>query len=505
MNIEFRLPRGATRNWHETLRRKAVHAGHRVRVAIVDAPVFAPPGLSLLTLFESMLYRSARNGAGRLCEAPVSMDLSEVDLVIDLAGGGYAGSAMRLEPIWDGSLAEAAAIAALLDRRSPVLAVAFVDGDCSVGGVITQSVITHGVAALEEPDIFTPSFDRVCGRMGDLVLRAVQMVGTGVRGAVLDVSHGRAISAGRPLGFALSSVAAKVNARLMRLAIQTPQWRIGWRHAANDLVIDTMRWPALRYNVLRDDGKRYFADPFVMRHAGVTHVLCEEFPFATQRGILSAFIIGDDGAASEPRPVLELPYHLSYPMIFKEGDTIYMIPETSGNRTIELWRAERFPDRWTLEATLVENVVASDATLVRHGGRYWIFATISEEGQSTWDALGLFSAERLQGPWTAHPSNPVLIDAGAARPAGMMVNRGGRLLRPAQNCLTGYGAGLAICAVERLDLEGFQQKIIGSLDRRIGGAGGAHTLNAADGVEVIDFFGSMADQPGLRQARVHSD
>ena len=30
-----------------------------------------------------------------------------------------------------------------------------------------------------------------------------------------------------------------------------------------------------------------------------------------------------------------------------------MLPETSGNRTIELYRCEHFPDRWALDTVLM--------------------------------------------------------------------------------------------------------------------------------------------------------
>jgi hypothetical protein len=52
----------------------------------------------------------------------------------------------------------------------------------------------------------------------------------------------------------------------------------------------------------------------------------------------------------------------------------------------------------------------------------------------------------------------VLLDAAAARPAGRMYRRGGILHRPAQDCSTGYGGALALCTVNRLDLDGYEQE-----------------------------------------------
>jgi hypothetical protein len=70
-----------------------------------------------------------------------------------------------------------------------------------------------------------------------------------------------------------------------------------------------------------------------------------------------------------------------------------------------------------------------DATLARHDGLYWIFATQEGDGATSWDAFHLYSTPALPGPLTAHSMNPVLVDAAAARPAGAVVCRGGALWR----------------------------------------------------------------------------
>jgi hypothetical protein len=188
--------------------------------------------------------------------------------------------------------------------------------------------------------------------------------------------------------------------------------------------------------------------------------------------------------------MLEQPYHMSYPFGFAENGAIWMIPETSANRTIELYRAERFADVWVRHAVLVDGVVAADATIVTHAGRRWLFASLAEAGGSSWDSLGLFHAPSLLGPWTPHPSNPVVIDVRAARPGGMLFTREGRLFRPAQDCSRDYGSGLTLCEVTRLDPDGYEQHIVRQLAARPDWrADGAHTLNDAGGLEVIDCVG----------------
>jgi hypothetical protein len=116
-----------------------------------------------------------------------------------------------------------------------------------------------------------------------------------------------------------------------------------------------------------------------------------------------------------------------------------------------------------------------------------MMATVRDEGGSCSDALHLWSAPSILGPWMPHRRNPVLIDIAAARPAGRVVRRGGRLIRPVQDCRCGYGAALALAEITRLDDDQFNQKVLATLrsgdlwpGRRL------HTLNRAGRLECID-------------------
>ena len=119
-----------------------------------------------------------------------------------------------------------------------------------------------------------------------------------------------------------------------------------------------------------------------------------------------------------------------------------------------------------------------------------MFAATRDGAGSHSDMLSLFTAERLLGPWTPHPANPVLIDAGSARPAGNIVRRGGRLWRPVQDCRAGYGTALGLAEITRLDREGFAQEVRTVLRPGPGWPGRKlHTLNRAGPLEVIDGSG----------------
>jgi len=500
MRIEFDSGAARARRWRVDLAERLAACGHEVAVArSAPARMAAETGLALLVGLERLLYGIAHPLCSESIDWPAGFAGSGAasDLVVDFGGKRLEtpAEATTLIPLYDGRPGEEAAIGAVLDGHAPWLSIAL-----RRPGDSEARLVAAALPALEEPLIFSLSIERVLRRMVSLLSRTIERFAAGrldEQGPSLPVSPVPPRPGVWPASaFLVRGVSAKLARRLTSLCAHTHHWRIGWRWAKGDEVFTRRASPASPYAVLRDDARRFYADPFVLWRDGVAHVLCEEFPYATGKGVISAFSIRPDGAVSAPRVVLERPYHLSYPMVFARYGQIYMIPETSANRTVELYRATIFPDQWTLEATLLEGLSAADATLTERDGRLWLFAALAEDGGSSWDTLGLFHAERLTGPWSAHAANPVLIDAGSARPGGMLFEHGGSLIRPAQDCTAGYGSGLSLFRVDRLDPEGYLQVPLARLAPPPNcGAKGMHTLNAAGGLEVIDWLGLRPRRP----------
>jgi hypothetical protein len=174
-----------------------------------------------------------------------------------------------------------------------------------------------------------------------------------------------------------------------------------------------------------------------------------------------------------------------------------------GANCIALYRAARFPDRWTREYVLLESISGYDATIVEKGGRWWLLVTTSRWQSSSSDNLMIYSASSLAGPWKALPESPQLIDARAARSAGAIWSYQGKMFRPAQDCSRVYGGGLSLCRIDVLDGECYEQTIIGRITATSGKAVlGCHTFNAAGNIEAIDVFGDIS---GLQTAFLSVD
>lgn len=205
---------------------------------------------------------------------------------------------------------------------------------------------------------------------------------------------------------------------------------------------------------------RFWADPFVVENDGEHHVFFEDFDFATGRGRVSTGRLVDDGLA-DVTPVLAPDYHLSYPCVFDLDGVLHMIPESSENRTIEMWRCDEFPARWSRVGALLDDVSAVDTTPLFHDGLWYVFCNIDRSGGDGYaDELHLFTSPDLSpGSLTPHPASPVVTDAEYARMGGNFRTQGDRLLRPAQRGGEFYGSGLAFMEVEKLSPTEYRESV----------------------------------------------
>ncbi|SAL82384.1 hypothetical protein AWB67_06108 [Caballeronia terrestris] len=236
--------------------------------------------------------------------------------------------------------------------------------------------------------------------------------------------------------------------------------------------------------------ERFYADPFPWRDAdGRYHLFFEDLPYDTNKGVISHVALdpATNTWKAPPHVVLERPYHLSYPFIFAYEGNVFMVPETSNNRTIEIYRAAPFPSAWVLHTVLMENIVAADTTLYYESGIWWLFTTIEQGEGPNWDELYLYHAPTPFGPWHAHPMNPIVSDCRRARMAGNIFRDvSNRLIRPAQNCEREYGSALWFCEITELSPTAYAETPLFSKEPPPAYVG-FHTWNRVGEITVVDI------------------
>jgi hypothetical protein len=486
VRLTVRLVPSRLRQWHlRVVKRLAARPGTAVTVVWANSTATLPSAVALLFALEKLIYRVAGT---RASDAAMPADLAPfttvqtqaADLVIDLSGIDPLPGAPTWQLTFDGVADEAAAIGALVQGRMPVLAVV----DAASGRPVVS-----GRPGTESKNVLMLAFEDVLARAGMLITAALDGAAPRHGG---DAPQPATANAAMVARFAVRSLARAIAMRLYRLCYQAPHWRVGWRLIDGPGVIELHALPDGGWRDLADDGKRFYADPFPAIHAGRTYLFLEDFDHRLGRGVISAVEFDRRGPAGTPRPVLDTGSHASYPFVFEYRDEMWMVPETCTDATVDLYRATAYPDRWIKEATLLRGIVASDATLFEHAGRWWMLATVQGDAGSYSDVLHAWSADTPLGPWCAHARNPILVDIASARPAGHVVRRGGRMIRPVQNCTNGYGTALGLAEITRLDDEAFEQRVDVMLwpgtswpGRRL------HTLNRVGRLECIDGSKSL--------------
>jgi hypothetical protein len=322
--------------------------------------------------------------------------------------------------------------------------------------------------------------------------RAIALLMRALEGRARGESLGRTVPAAhvRPRRSFVDSLHAA-----SRSVIQVTAGRVGrrwarydvWFLAFRELHTDETQSRAPRgYQPWGTTNQRFAADPCLFVRDGVTYLFFEDSAFKPQHGRIAWSRVNDDGTLTPPQIALDRPYHLSYPFVFEHDGDVFMIPESAANRTVDLYRAARFPHEWVFDQTLLHDIDAVDAT-IHYDGRWWMFVNIGEYGSSTVDELFLFSADTLRGPWISHPMNPVNCDAASARPAGRLFREGDDLVRPAQNCSVIYGGAITLNTVELLSETDYREANRGTIGpERLPGVEGVHTLSRTDRFEVID-------------------
>jgi hypothetical protein len=239
-------------------------------------------------------------------------------------------------------------------------------------------------------------------------------------------------------------------------------------------------------------GDRFWADPFVLKSGDRYFIFVEEFIYKANKGHISILEMDLNGCLLGTGKIIENPYHMSYPFVFESDGVCFMIPETGGNRSIDLYRCTEFPWKWEFVKSIMKDINAVDTTLFRYEGKWWLFTLIDKINSSlaVSPELYLFYADDfLADNWISHPMNPIVTDVRLARPAGKVFIRDGIVYRPSQDCSGRYGNSFDINEIITLTTDSYKEKQIKKIrpdwDPTLKGT---HTFNQNEGFTIIDVY-----------------
>lgn len=204
-----------------------------------------------------------------------------------------------------------------------------------------------------------------------------------------------------------------------------------------------------------NENVNFVADPFGIYHLDQWYLFYESMNVGSRKGKICVSTSSDRSSWTEGAIVLDEPFHLSYPQVFKVGSDIFMVPESFEANEIRLYRANNFPYEWEFEKVLLQGRYV-DSTLYFKDELWWMFACDAPEDHNS---LRLYYTDNLYGDWQEHPESPICKDeAQNSRPAGKLIEYRNKLYRFAQDCSPFYGHSVRAFEIETLNLSEYKEK-----------------------------------------------
>lgn len=265
------------------------------------------------------------------------------------------------------------------------------------------------------------------------------------------------------------------------------------------------------------EGRYWLADPFVFEKNGVVYLFYEAYDLVLRRGLIGYSIYEDNNTPAKINIIINETYHLSFPYIFEFNDDIYIMPETSGDYSLYVYKALSFPNVWEKVSYVLSDVYACDSIFIRGlDGDYLLTSEMYHnvpDGKyaSCWVKNYIYNVKDL----TVQDSEGMKVAEGefGIRNAGAVFSENGKMFRIGQDCrYSQYGRGLVLFEIKSLSpyiekkIELWEMSDFDSHITRSDATAlvGVHTYNISNNYEIIDFSQTKRVCPKtLRQRRFY--
>jgi len=242
---------------------------------------------------------------------------------------------------------------------------------------------------------------------------------------------------------------------------------------------DNVDWLKLR------KGSKYAADSFCFESNNTNYIVFEDYDYKTRKGIISLAKLDENNKPIEVKPVLERSFHLAYPFIFKHEQSIFLIPETAENATVELYKWNEMDETFIFQQVLL-NIPGVDVSIVYHQSRWWLFCGLKNELPN--EKLYVYYSDELTGTYKPHLLNPVKVNPAGSRPGGQFIVKNDVLYRPAQHSVNWYGEKIDWFKINELTPTSFIEEYVDDIKPQKDWEHnmGVHTFSQTSSLLVID-------------------
>ena len=268
------------------------------------------------------------------------------------------------------------------------------------------------------------------------------------------------------------------------MILRSDMWNLGF---ITDDISDVIKSDRLNIHWMKHNyTDRWFADPYLLE---VTDdkivVLVEEFSYKLRKGRIARLVVSrPDYVLQDMKIILELPTHLSFPVIYQKDEDIFVMPENSKSGGITIYKYN--PQAIRLEKLHeVGSLPLTDATIVKaKTGEEFIFSTKLPNPNGNELQIYSYDGNKLQ--MDENPIANITFPSNVARNAGDAFYIGEQMYRPAQDCNKCYGNGLDI---QKVNIKGhsFTFETIKTFHSDNPNYSlGYHTFNMKNGLIIVD-------------------
>ncbi len=264
-------------------------------------------------------------------------------------------------------------------------------------------------------------------------------------------------------------------------------WQIAF---ADNTLEDIVDGSPLKLHVMEHDYKdRWFADPFILDVTDTEILLLVEcVTDDTRRGRIALLNVDKESYKLKNMfYVLDLPTHLSFPVIVRHNGHVYVYPESGESGSLDIYEFDSSKKSLVFQETIMDKALG-DAIISDEFGDLYMFATENPDMNGRCLSIYRRNADKS---WTL--DEKVLFDDYVARMAGEFFKVGNKIYRPAQECNESYGHGLVIQEVisprESEDMKWHFREVCRMTSSLKRYPLCLHTLNAYKNVVVMDVKG----------------
>lgn len=197
------------------------------------------------------------------------------------------------------------------------------------------------------------------------------------------------------------------------------------------------------------------ADPFLFSYNGRLYVFYEEKQ-RKYKGVLKMVSTEDFENWTCPALVLKESFHLSFPYVFEDNGTVYLLPECGESNSIRLYK---FTDSSLSKVEYLSSLVEGnyeDSSIIKRDGKYYLFTSNPQFEQK------LFISDMLTTGYKEHPASPIYVGPDCGRNGGSVISYNDCLYRISQDCSRLYGGNVSIHKIDQINPSMYKETLVES-------------------------------------------